>query len=989
MMSLVIAPLCASDTRKPNVIVIMADDLGYGDISCNGSKNISTPNIDKLAKEGRRFTSGYSSASTCTPTRYSLMTGTYAFRTPGTGIAAPNAGAIIQPGTETIATIMKKAGYATAVVGKWHLGLGEKQPNWNGELKPGPLEIGFDHCLLLPTTNDRVPQVFVQGHRVRNLDPKEPLWVGDKKPSDDHPTGITERAKLKLDWSRGHNDTVHNGIGRIGFYTGGAKARFKDEDLADEWVRECDRWITSQKDSPFFLFFASHSVHVPRIPHERFQGKSGLGLRGDAILEFDWQVGEVMKTLDRLNLTENTLVMLCSDNGPVLDDGYQDGAVEKLGTHKPAGPFRGGKYGVFEGGTRIPFIARWPGRIKLSVSDEVVCTIDLAASLATLTGVQLEKTTCPDSFDVLGALLGDLGAKGRDHLLQQDNSSSNFGLRVGKWKLVRQRTTAKDKAGPAYRESLFDLESDPGETKNVADQHPDETKRLHDILEKELTERKSRPDVASSVPKRPLNVLFIAVDDLRPEFGCYGAKHIHSPNLDRLAARGVLFNRAYCQQAVCSPSRSSLVTGTRPDTTKVWDLQTHFRTALPNVVTLPQHFKQNGYFVQGMGKMYHGSLDDPPSWSTPLTSAKAKGMYGRPENNTIVEAKKEAMRKATPSVRAKMRSYGPAFESSDVPDNSFHDGALADQAVKALQKFATKDQPFWLGVGFIRPHLPFVAPKKYWDLYDPSKIELATNPFLPKGAPDYAIMPGGELRSYHGMPGGEIPKDTARQLKHGYYAAISYMDAQLGRVLDELDRLKLDWCVGEVMAAIDKHKVADNTLIIFTSDNGGVGDRSGHKCNGVLRGFKGAAYEGGTRVPFIVRWPGQVPAGKTSGSVVSSVDLLATCEAITRIPLPKDAGPDSFDILPALQAVKPSKPCRDTLIMQPLVNNLAIRKANWKLIPAFTPVKGESQPAELYDLEADLSEANNLAEKHPDKVRELTALLDEQRKAGRSRPEKE
>ncbi len=487
------APLSASDAIKPNVVVIMADDLGYGDISCNGSKTIATPNIDKLAKEGRQFTSGYSSASTCTPTRYSLMTGTYAFRTKGTGVAAPNAAAIIQPGTETIATIMKRAGYATAVVGKWHLGLGDKQPDWNGVLKPGPLEIGFDHCLLLPTTNDRVPQVFVEGHRVRNLDQKDPLWVGDKKPSDDHPTGISERSRLKLNWSVGHNNTVHNGIGRIGFYTGGTQARFKDEDLADEWVRECDRWIFQKKGSPFFLFFASHSVHVPRMPHERFQGKSGLGLRGDAILEFDWQVGEVMKTLDRLNLTEKTLVILCSDNGPVLDDGYQDGAVEKLGGHLPAGPFRGGKYGVFEGGTRIPFIARWPGRIKPSVSDEVVCTIDFAASLAALTGIKLDKNSCLDSKDVLGAILGTPGAKGRDCLLQQDNSSSNFGMRAGRWKLIRQRTVNREKNSPAYRESLFNLDSDPGEIKNVVAQHPDEAKRLHDLLENELAERKDRP----------------------------------------------------------------------------------------------------------------------------------------------------------------------------------------------------------------------------------------------------------------------------------------------------------------------------------------------------------------------------------------------------------------------------------------------------------------------------------------------------------------
>jgi len=481
LVALLLGCSIANAVEKPNIVVIMADDLGYGDVSCYGAKRVTTPNIDRLASEGRRFTSGYCPASTCTPTRYSFMTGTYAFRTKGTGVAAPNAAAIIPPGTETVASLLKRAGYATAVVGKWHLGLGEKEPNWNGELKPGPLDVGFDHCLLLPTTNDRVPQVFVEDRRVRNLDPKDPLWVGSLKPTPDHPTGITERAKLKIDWSAGHNNTVHNGIGRIGFYTGGAKARFRDEDLADEWIKECDAWIEKKKDGPFFLFFASHSVHVPRIPHERFQGQSPLGPRGDSILEFDWQVGAIARTLDRLKLTEKTLVIVCSDNGPVLDDGYKDFAVEKLGDHKPAGPFRGGKYTVFEGGTRTPLIARWPGHIAPGITtDEAISLVDLAASLGALAGEKPKGGGCPDSQDLSGALVGSKGAVGRDHVLQQDNAGLNFGLRVGSWKLVRQSTPKKD---PMTREVLFDLATDPGETTDLATKRPDELKRLRAKLD--------------------------------------------------------------------------------------------------------------------------------------------------------------------------------------------------------------------------------------------------------------------------------------------------------------------------------------------------------------------------------------------------------------------------------------------------------------------------------------------------------------------------
>ncbi len=476
----------AEPVTRPNVIVIMADDLGYGDVSCYGATRLQTPNIDRLAAEGLRFTNGYCSASTCTPTRYSFLTGSYAFRRKGTGIAPPNSPAIIQPGTDTVVSLLQTAGYKTAVIGKWHLGLGGNEgPDWNGMLKPGPREIGFDYNFLLPTTNDRVPQVYVENHRVLNLDPKDPLWVGRKKPTEDHPTGLTHRDTLKMDWSHGHNSTIHNGISRIGFYTGGHAARFRDEDLADEWVKQSVKWIEANRDNPFFLFFSSHDLHVPRIPHERFQGNTPLGFRGDSIVQLDWCVGELMKTLDRLNLEEKTLVVFCSDNGPVLDDGYKDAAKEKNGAHKPAGPYSGGKYSVLEGGTRTPFITRWSGRIKPGLSSELVCTIDFAASLASLNQVKLPKDACLDSFNVIGALLGKEGAKGRDHLVQQDNGrGGNYGLRIGDWKLQRHdsrrsknsKLRLENAKVPRYR--LYNVADDPGEKTNVAAQHPEVQERL-------------------------------------------------------------------------------------------------------------------------------------------------------------------------------------------------------------------------------------------------------------------------------------------------------------------------------------------------------------------------------------------------------------------------------------------------------------------------------------------------------------------------------
>lgn len=502
---LVCSAAAVAAERPPNVVVIMADDLGWGDLSCYGATAVQTPHCDRLAREGLRFTSGYSSASTCTPTRYSFLTGEYAFRRKGTGIAPPNGPATIPPGTPTLASVLQRAGYATAVVGKWHLGLGlpGTGPDWNGVLAPGPLEIGFDHCFVLPTTNDRVPLVLVEDHRVRDLDPSDPLWVGETKPAADHPTGVDLRSRLTMDWSKGHNDTVHNGISRIGFFTGGTKARFRDEDLADAWVTAAVRWIEGHAREPFFLFLATHDIHVPRVPHERFRGATAMGPRGDCIVEFDWTVGQVVAALERAGIADDTLVVVCSDNGPVLDDGYRDDAVERLGDHRPAGPFRDGKYSVFEGGTRTPFIVRWPGTITPGVSNEIVCTLDLGRSIAALVDAPVPEAAFPDAADVSGALVGT--GPGRHELLQQDNGQAGrFGFRVGRWKLVRQpagKARAAAKRPPAH-DALYDLDADPGETTDVSAAHPDVLQRLAAELDR-LTQpapRQAAPPAAAARP---------------------------------------------------------------------------------------------------------------------------------------------------------------------------------------------------------------------------------------------------------------------------------------------------------------------------------------------------------------------------------------------------------------------------------------------------------------------------------------------------------
>ena len=359
------------------------------------------------------------------------------------------------------------------------------------------------------------------------------------------------------------------------------------------------------------------------------------------------------------------------------------------------------------------------------------------------------------------------------------------------------------------------------------------------------------------------NVLFIAVDDLRPELACYGNPIIKSPNIDRIASAGVVFNRAYCQQAVCSPSRSSLLTGTRPDTTKVWDLKTHFRKALPDVVTLPQLFKDNGYFVQGMGKIYHIGFNDPPSWSVPWTNPKTEA-YASADNKALVRKRRQkaiAEGKNEDGVQTVARAA--AYEGEPVPDNTFHDGALADNAVAALRALKGKNQPFFLAVGFVRPHLPFVSPKKYWDLYDPAKIPLAPNPFRPKGAPSYAVLEGGELRSYDSIPQGHLPDDLARKLKHGYYAAVSYMDAQVGRVLDELEKLGL----------------RDNTIIILWGDHGWKLGEHDAWC-------KHSNVENDTWAPLILSTPGMKNAGKHTDALVEFVDIYPTLADLAGLPLP-------------------------------------------------------------------------------------------------------
>lgn len=491
LLALLFSLTARAQQTHPNIVFIYTDDVGYADVSCYGATKVKTPHIDRLAATGARFTNAHASSATCTPSRYSFLTGEYAWRRKGTGIAPGNASLIIDPARITVPALLKKAGYTTGVVGKWHLGLGGSEgPDWNSEIKPGPLELGFDESFIIPATLDRVPCVYVENRRVVRLDPADPIVVNYNQPAGNWPTGREHPELLRVRSSHGHDNTIINGIGRIGYMTGGRSALWTDQDIADTLTARAASFITTHRDQPFFLYFATADIHVPRDPHPRFVGKSGMGPRGDAILQLDWCVGRILATLDSLRLTSNTIVIFSSDNGPVLDDGYQDNAVEQQNGHLPAGPLSGGKYSAFEGGTRVPFILSWPGTVKPRESVSLISQVDLLASFAALTGQPLKKEDAPDSFDMLPVLLGK-SEKGRAHLVEQGASLS---LISGNWKYI---APSKGPAvmpdvhiatGHSEQPQLYNLEHDLAEKNNLASRHPEMVKtmatRLNELQEK-------------------------------------------------------------------------------------------------------------------------------------------------------------------------------------------------------------------------------------------------------------------------------------------------------------------------------------------------------------------------------------------------------------------------------------------------------------------------------------------------------------------------
>lgn len=470
LLSAAIGP--TAHAAAPNIVVILSDDVGWGDLGCYGATKIKTPNLDALAKDGMRFTNAYASASMCTPTRYSLLTGQYSWRRNGPGLSKGvsngDSPLLIPVDMPTLPGILKASGYHTGVVGKWHLGFTNGKPDFNKELSPGPLEVGFNEYFGYPATNDRVPTVLIRDHRVVNLDPADPIQYS-----------YSEGEAKAQNLSR-----MASGRQRIGWMSGGKAAQWKDTELADMLTKEAVGFVERNHKGPFFLYFAPHDCHAPAIPGPRFAGSTGLSARADMIQELDWSVGEVMKALDRTGVAGNTLLLFSSDNGAYVEN--EDG-------HRPNGPYRGQKSQLWEGGCREPFIARWPDRIRPGVSDALVCLVDMAATAAAIAGAKIPQGGAPDSFNLLPLLSGEPSVKGRDHLILL-GGTGYFAVRNGPWKFIPDLSTVdgwKASKTPAASKlkgpGLYNLDNDPGETENLVTKRPDIVKKMSALLEKNQT----------------------------------------------------------------------------------------------------------------------------------------------------------------------------------------------------------------------------------------------------------------------------------------------------------------------------------------------------------------------------------------------------------------------------------------------------------------------------------------------------------------------
>jgi len=967
------APAQAND-GPPNIAIIIADDMGFSDLGCYGGE-IETPNLDRLASDGLRFTQFYNTAR-CWPTRACILTGYYAQQ-----VRMDPPKGRLPSWARVLPHYLKPLGYRSYHSGKWHL-RGAPRPVADG---------GFDRSYLVADQD-------------RFFSPKRTSLDDERLPPVEEGSGYyatTAIADYGLEFLREHAEQY--GAQPFFLYLAFTSPHFPLHAIQEDIDRYRDRYLVgwdvvrrrrfrrlreagivncdlSQPEPetiPHWNFPAGRLLadigpgEAPRaVPWNELSGEqrafqaTKMAIHAAMIDRMDREIGRVLDQLKAMGAYQNTAIFFLSDNGASAEQ------IIRGDMHDPAAPpgsaksylclgpgwstaantpFRRHKSWVHEGGIATPLIVHWPegisarGQLRHDLGhciDFVPTVLELAGGKAAAEQSDVEAPPLPGK-SLVPALARD-GTVEREFLFF--SHGGNQAVRVGNWKLVSARDD------DAWQ--LYDLSIDRCESADLSARHPERARRL-ETLWKELDARFRRQAAKPESEHPAMNVLFIAVDDLRPTLGCYGDQTAITPNIDRLAGRGTVFNRAYCQEAVCSPSRLSLMTGRRPDTIRVWDLATHFREAMPNVVTLPQHFKAHGYHTRSIGKIYHGSgkpAKDPPSWSQqPLydTTRDASTRYALPENLAGAGLKRSAT------------------EAADVPDDTYIDGIVCDAAVKALGELKAGAKPFFLAVGFRKPHLPFCAPKKYWDLYDRANVPPPATTTHPKGAPELAVRSWKELEGYTDIPDdGQIPPEKIRQLRHGYYACVSYVDALVGRLVDQLQRLDL----------------ADNTVIVLWGDHGyHLGEQG--------LWTKANNFELSTRVPLILSVPGQSNAGSMTDALVELVDVYPTLVEICGLDVPE--GLEGISMMPLLQ--DPDRPWKTAAFSQyPRdrkanrhrghgdVMGCAVRTRRYRYVEWRDWSTKEVVARELYDHVRDPHEMHNVADRpeHASIVRRLAGVLD-------------
>jgi choline-sulfatase len=928
----------AAERGKTNFLLLVGDDLCWRDLGFTGNKQVKTPNLDRLRTQGMQLTGMFTPAPTCSPTRHALYTGLHGVRSG----AYPNHTRVYD-GTKSVFTHLKAHGYRAALHGKNHVGPKDSFP--------------FE---ILAEAND---DNFSKSRDWIMKDPSKP-WM----------------------------------------------LVFASNDPHSPW----DRGDPKQFDPA--------SITLPWYLHDNPETRRNFANYYAEISKLDWQVGEMLRMLDSTGQAENTLVMFVSEQGNSFPMGGKwtlyDNGIRAAALVRWPGKVKPGSVSdaLMQYTDVTPTILEAAGIDPLAIDTGCPDAMgrkgfDGMSFLSVLSG----KST--KFREVVFGQHTNVGISGykdpypircaRDgrfkyiRNLAPENTFEigGFGKTLKSWSKDAKDNPSLarmiDRVAHRPAEELYDLQADPRELENLVKdpRHGPTLARLraeldgwmaqqgdkgmatemvahtrlgHERTSASKAERNdpskrepapSPPKPSAKSPAKP-NVLFIAVDDLRPDIGCYGNTIAKTPNLDRLAARGIVFNRAYCQQAVCSPSRSSLLTGRRPDATKVWDLNTHFRSALPDTVTLPQHFKANGYHTAALGKIYHKGYEDGRSWSEPHWYSTGQTVDTDPADwrkrviqktgNGVVEYAEGKPEKDEATGKAK----GPAYEVSPKADDDLPDGRTAAEAVSRIAKLSRQDKPFFLAVGFLKPHLPFVAPKKYWDMHDPAKIPGPSIATLPKGAPAFAGHDNGEIHGYQGVPkGNPIPEAFARTLRHGYYACVSYTDAQVGRLLDSLDR----------------EGIAANTVVVLWGDHGWqLGD------HGLWH--KHTNFEQAARAPLLLSVPGKATAGSKCETPVEFVDIYPTLAEACRLPAP--AGVDGKSLVRLVD--NPTGAWDRVAISQypraggkvgagGPVMGYSIRDERWRLTVWRGKKNGNIVATELYDEKNDPAETVNLAEKPENK----------------------